>query len=350
MSPSVIIDGARIVDGGQLPSPECRRRARGGVPAVAHGPPRHMTDTISYSVLLIEDDPALRQVIADGLEADGFAVAQARGCRRRAAIGCTVLPTTRSSSTCACPTPMALDLLDEALTLFPTMRAVVMTGFGGVSEAVTAIKRGAVDFLIKPFQLSQLSRVLRRAIEQQQLRQENAELRAQLQSRFRFDNIIGCSAPMRAVFSTLELVAPMNSTMLIEGETGTGKELIARTIHHNSPRHDQHFVAFNAAAIPDGARRGGAVRSRQGRVHRRRASARRALRAGAQGHAVHRRSLVDVAAAAGEAAARAAGAPDRAASAIRARSSSIPASLRPRTWICADGQGRARSARISTTG
>ena len=73
-----------------------------------------------------------------------------------------------------------MDVLDEALTLFPTMRAVVMTGFGGVTEAVTAIKRGAIDFLIKPFQLSQLSRVLRAAIEQQRLRQENAELRAQL--------------------------------------------------------------------------------------------------------------------------------------------------------------------------
>src|SRR6185503_8396131 len=69
--------------------------------------------------------------------------------------------------------------------------------------------------------------------------------------RFRFDNIIGYSAPMRSVFQTLELVSPMTSTILIEGETGTGKELIARTIHHNSPRHDQHFVAFNAAAIPD---------------------------------------------------------------------------------------------------
>src|SRR5207344_167484 len=158
----------------------------------------------------------------------------------------------------------------------PTIRAVVITGFGGVHEAVAAIKRGAIDFLIKPFQLAQLSRVLRAGIEQRQLRQENAELRAQLQNRFRFDNIIGCSPAMRTVFSTLELVSPMNSTILVEGETGTGKELIARTIHHNSPRHDQHFVAFNAAAIPEGLAEAelfghvkgaftGAVQSRVGR-------------------------------------------------------------------------------------
>jgi DNA-binding NtrC family response regulator len=82
------------------------------------------------------------------------------------------------------PDANGMDVLEEALTLFPTIRAVVITGFGTVNEAVTAIKRGAIDFLIKPFQLSQLSRVLRAGIEQRQLRQENAELRAQLQTRF----------------------------------------------------------------------------------------------------------------------------------------------------------------------
>src|SRR6202008_4676673 len=80
----------------------------------------------------------------------------------------------------------------------------------------------------------------------------NAELRAQLHGRFSFDQIIGRADSMRQLFSTLELVAPMNSTVLIQGETGTGKELVARTIHHNSPRRDQPFVAFNAAAIPEG--------------------------------------------------------------------------------------------------
>jgi len=128
---------------------------------------------------------------------------------------------------------------------------VVMSGFGGVQEAVQAMRRGAVDFLIKPFQLSQLGRVLHAALEQQRVRQENADLRPQLRDRFRFDNIVGRSAPMLGVFSTLERVAPLNSTVLIQGETGTGKELIARTIHHNSPRRDQNFVAFNAAAIPE---------------------------------------------------------------------------------------------------
>jgi DNA-binding NtrC family response regulator len=210
-----------------------------------------MSERARPSVLVVEDEPNLRQVIVEGLEADGFAVAQALD-------GADAIDRLRGFAydglvvDLRLPDANGMDVLDEALTLFPAIRAVVITGFGGVNEAVTAIKRGAIDFLIKPFQLAQLSRVLRAGIEQRLLRQENAELRAQLQNRFRFDNIIGCSPAMRSVFSTLELVAPMNSTILIEGETGTGKELIARTIHHNSPRHDQHFVAFNAAAIPEG--------------------------------------------------------------------------------------------------
>jgi two-component system response regulator AtoC len=83
------------------------------------------------------------------------------------------------------------------------------------------------------------------------LRRENAELRAQLRERYRFGNLVGQSAPMQQIFRLLELVAPMSSTVLIHGETGTGKELIARTIHHNSPRADHRFVAFNAAAVPE---------------------------------------------------------------------------------------------------
>ena len=89
------------------------------------------------------------------------------------------------------PDADGMDVLDEALDRYPEILAVVITGFGGVDEAVTAIKRGAIDFLIKPFQLTQLARVLTPAIDQRRLREENAELRAQLRDRFSFDNIIG---------------------------------------------------------------------------------------------------------------------------------------------------------------
>ena len=209
-----------------------------------------MSESPLPSILIVEDDPDLRQTIATSLEASGFAAAQAGdaadalGRLRGFAYDGLVVDL-------RLPDGDGMTVLDEAIDRYPEIRAVVMTGFGGVAEAVTAIKRGAVDFLIKPFQLSQLSRVLHSGIEQQRLREENADLKAQLKGKFRFENIIGRHSTMQALLTTLELVSPMNSTVLIEGETGTGKELIARAIHHNSPRHDQHFVAFNAAAIPE---------------------------------------------------------------------------------------------------
>ena len=208
------------------------------------------TDRPRPTVLLVDDEMDSLALMAEALEADGFAVAQTpngtdaierlRGFAYDALVVDLRLPDTNG-----------MDVLNEALSLYPEIRAVVITGFGGVADAVDAIKRGAVDFLIKPFPLAQMARVLHAAFEQQQLRKENAALRSQINERFSFDNIIGNSEAIRKVFATLKLVAPMNSTVLIQGETGTGKELIARTIHAHSPRKDQQFVAFNAAAIPE---------------------------------------------------------------------------------------------------
>jgi DNA-binding NtrC family response regulator len=203
------------------------------------------------TVLVVEDDQDLRSMLAEGLEEAGFAVAEspdvadARARLEGFAYDALVVDLTL-------PDGDGMQLLREALERYPAIRAIVVTGFGGIEEAVKAIRLGAVDFLIKPFQLAQLSHSLRHGLEQRRLQEQNAELRAQLRDRFRFDNIIGRHSSMRALFSTLELVSAMNSTVLIQGETGTGKELIARTIHHNSPRAEQRFVAFNAAAIPEG--------------------------------------------------------------------------------------------------
>jgi DNA-binding NtrC family response regulator len=227
------------------------------------------------TVLLVEDEQALRSAVAEALEDQGFAVAQALD-------GTDALDRLRSFAYDALvvdlglPDANGMDVLEEALALYPDIRAVVITGYGGVDEAVQAIKRGAVDFLVKPFQLVQLARTLKGSLEQRRLRQENEVLRSKLSRENRFDHIIGNSAPMQAVFATIEAVAAMNSTVLIEGETGSGKELIARTIHEHSSRRDENFVAFNAAAIPDGLAEAelfghvkgaftGAVQSRAGR-------------------------------------------------------------------------------------
>jgi len=234
-----------------------------------------MTVRSQPCVLIVEDEPELRALVAGSLVGEGFAVAEAptgaHAMERLAAFAYDAVVLDLKL-----PDADGMDILDAALARYPEIFVVVMTGYGGVEEAVRAIKKGAIDFLIKPFQLSQLTRVLTAALNEPRLRQENAELRAQLRDRYRIDNVIGQSAAMQQIFGTLELVAPMNSTVLIQGETGTGKELVARTVHHNSPRAEQPFVAFNAAAIPEplaevelfGHARGaftGAVHSRAGR-------------------------------------------------------------------------------------
>jgi DNA-binding NtrC family response regulator len=146
-----------------------------------------------------------------------------------------------------------------------------------VKDAVDAIKQGASDFITKPFQFDALLHVLNSALEQRRLKSENAYLRSQLEDRYRIDGLIGRSAVMRDLLHLLETVAATSSTVLITGETGTGKELAARAIHHNSPRRANRFVALNCSAIPEtlleaelfGHVRGaftGAVGNRQGRL------------------------------------------------------------------------------------
>jgi DNA-binding NtrC family response regulator len=209
-----------------------------------------MTSIAQPTVLVVDDEADLRQLIAESLTQDGFTVAQAADAAQ-AQEKLKAFAYDALVVDLRLPDADGMDVLEAALVRYPDILAVMVTGFGGVTEAVTAIKRGASDFLIKPFQIAQLSRVLSTGMEQRRLRLENAELRAQLRDRYRFDSVVGQSPAMQQVFQMLELVAPMNSTVLIQGETGTGKELIARTIHHNSPRVDQRFVAFNAAAIPE---------------------------------------------------------------------------------------------------
>jgi len=205
----------------------------------------------SPSVLVVEDDPAIRGTIAESLGASGFTVteaATAAEARERLAgfafDGLVV--------DLRLPDGDGMQVLEDAIHRYSELRAIVISGVAGVDEAVTAIKKGAADFLLKPFQLSQLVHVLRTAIDERRLRLENSLLKAQLNERFRFDRMVGAAPSMAKLFDTLQLVAPMQSTVLIQGETGTGKELVARTIHYNSPRRDQPFVAFNAAAIPEG--------------------------------------------------------------------------------------------------
>src|SRR6476469_6919594 len=168
-------------------------------------------------------------------------------------------------------------VIETALDRYPGIVGIVITGYGTMKDAVDAIKRGASDFIAKPFQFDELIHVVEKAIEQRRLKSENAYLRSQLEEKYQYSGILGRSRPMRELFQLLETVSRSASTILITGETGTGKEVVARAIHHSSPRKVHRFVALNCSAIPEtlleaalfGHVRGaftGAVGTRQGRM------------------------------------------------------------------------------------
>ena len=230
----------------------------------------------SSHLLLVDDEESLRSVVAERLSDQGFVVVQA-------ASGEAALEALDGFafdviiSDLRLPGVDGRHVIDAALTRYPGIVAIVVTGYGTVKDAVDAIKRGAADFIAKPFQFDELMHVLTTALEQRRLRSENAYLHQQLDARFGLGAMVGKSAAMRALFQLIETVAPSSATILISGETGTGKEMVARAVHQTSPRHRERFVALNCSAIPEtlldaelfGHARGaftGAVAMRQGRI------------------------------------------------------------------------------------
>jgi DNA-binding NtrC family response regulator len=144
-----------------------------------------------------------------------------------------------------------LELLEKLKAQNSQTPVIVMSAFGTVENAVEAMKRGAVDFLPKPFSLDHLTVVVEKALEVRKLRDENRELREALGQRYQFENIIGRSPAMQEIFATITRVAPTRATMLLAGESGVGKDMIARAIHHHSPRRGRPFVKINCTAIPE---------------------------------------------------------------------------------------------------
>ncbi len=234
-----------------------------------------MVDTRRH-LLLVEDEAPLRQALAERLAEHGFEVEQAdtgeQAIEQLAEFAFDIVITDLRL-----PGLDGTRVLEAALLRYPDIVGIIVTGYGTVKDAVEAIKRGATDFVTKPFQFDELLHALTSALEQRRLKSENAYLRSQLQERYKFEGIIGRSPAMRTLFGLLETVSSSASTILVTGETGSGKEIVARAIHHNSPRRAQRFVALNCGAIPEtlleaelfGHVRGaftGAIGTRQGRL------------------------------------------------------------------------------------
>src|SRR5436190_10022924 len=185
---------------------------------------------LTKHLLLVEDEGPLRQAVAEQLTDRGFSVEQAESgeaaLARLAEFAFDVIVTDLRL-----PGMSGSAVVEAAVGRYPDIIAIVVTGYGTVKDAVEAIKRGAIDFVNKPFQIDELLHALDSAREQRRLKSENAYLRAQLEERYRFEGVVGKGRAMAHLFQLLETVAATNSTILITGETGTGKEVVARAIH-----------------------------------------------------------------------------------------------------------------------
>ncbi|RMF91368.1 MAG: sigma-54-dependent Fis family transcriptional regulator, partial [Nitrospinota bacterium] len=135
--------------------------------------------------------------------------------------------------------------------LSPDTMVVMMTAFGSVDSAVEAMKAGAYDYLSKPFKIEELLLILERALEKWRLHKEVTSLRHEVWGRYQFDNLIGKSKSMQDLFELIQRIAKAKTTVLIYGKSGTGKELVAKAIHYNSPRREKPFVTVNCAALPE---------------------------------------------------------------------------------------------------
>jgi two-component system response regulator HydG len=149
------------------------------------------------------------------------------------------------------PGMSGLELLEKIKETYPHTAVIIITAYGSIESAVQAMKMGASDYLLKPFKPDHLALVMEKIDRQLRLASEYNYLKDQLEQKTRFDNIIGQSKPMQAVFDTIRQVAAQDASVLLCGETGTGKELVAKAIHAKSPRSGHPFVAINCGALPE---------------------------------------------------------------------------------------------------
>jgi two-component system, NtrC family, response regulator HydG len=201
-------------------------------------------------VLAVDNDRAHAEAMADSLRSVGFACTVAAGGQE--AISLLESSTFEIVITdLKMPDVGGLEVLAKCRELQPDAEIVLVTGHGTIESAVEAMRRGAFNYLLKPLDLKQLRAVVENAARSQYLRRANAELHRRLDERFGFEGVIGNSPQMHDVVMRLQRIAPTDATVLIQGETGTGKELVAKAIHQNSPRKKRPFVPLNCAALSE---------------------------------------------------------------------------------------------------
>ncbi len=200
-------------------------------------------------ILLVDDDVNLRRVIEYNLTQQGYEVVVASN-GEEALKHFSAAPFHLVVTDVRMPGMDGTALLHELKRRSPSILVIVITAYGTIENAVEAMKAGAYDYITKPFNREELNLVVKKALDYQKLMEENIALHQQLEEKFRFENIIGTSAKMQAVFRQMARIKDSDATVLIRGESGTGKELVAKALHYNGKRRSERFVRVNCTAIP----------------------------------------------------------------------------------------------------
>ncbi|MDX1763393.1 MAG: sigma-54 dependent transcriptional regulator, partial [bacterium] len=202
------------------------------------------------SILVVEDDDTMRDLLLKILTQEGYGVETA-GNGNEALARFEKMAFDIVLSDVKMPGLDGMELLKAVKKISESTYVVIMTAFGTIDSAVAAMKEGAYDYISKPFKIDEIRILMQKLLEEKALRQEVVHLRKEVRRRYEFGNIIGKSRGMQDVFGLITKVAEGKSTILIHGKSGTGKELVAKAIHYNSPRKNHPFVAVNCSAIPE---------------------------------------------------------------------------------------------------
>jgi len=202
------------------------------------------------TILIVDDEKNYPLILSSVLEDEGFETLTANS-------GHAAFEILKASDVDLVLTDMkmpvmdGIQLLEKIKAKDPDLPVIMMTAHGTVEKAVEAMQKGAYNYVLKPFDNERLILVVNKANAMYRVIKENRRLRRDIESRYSFENIIGKSKKMQDVFEMIRKVAPVTATVLIEGKSGTGKELVAKAIHFNSPRHDKPFIAVNCSALAE---------------------------------------------------------------------------------------------------
>jgi DNA-binding NtrC family response regulator len=199
-------------------------------------------------ILVVDDEDYMREIVRRALEDVGYHTEEAADGKSAVAL-IRQYPYDVIITDLRLPGLQGEKVMQEALSIFPETIVIIMTGYGNIQTAVDAIRMGAYDYLPKPFQLDEMVMRVEKGLQDRRLKSENTLLRSELLDKYHFSSLVGNSPAMQQVYRMVAMVAQKNSTILITGETGTGKELIARAIHYNGPRKDQPMVRVNCGAF-----------------------------------------------------------------------------------------------------